>query len=495
MPAICLKNIKKKLFFKEFELAPLPLFIADFSVAKKFAEEINLNKEKTDYYGYITNNPEIFRMISEKISIINVNRAAIRLYEAKDKKEALTFLHKLLISHESLCFQEMLISILQNKQESHQFIATTKTLKGKEIEFIVRTTISDNDKNYSNILISVENIETIRNLTTERNIFYKSLETTSSGLSISDEKGDLLYFNPAVEKIYGHKFSTSKGIKDFFMTKIHEAYQMLGFKYNAYETFVKSFEESINNIEKGYWKGDVPSITANGDIVWVSLTVNAIRSQEGEIINYIVSHDDISERMKKETEIRLECYNALTELAEMRDNETGKHLTRVSLYSTILASELGMDRSFCDNIKTFAPLHDVGKVGISDEILLAPRKLSKEEFDFMKKHTDIGFNILKNRRTLEMAADIAYCHHEKFDGTGYPRGLKEEEIPYAARIVAIADVYDALRSKRPYKEPWEHEKVLNTIKESSGTHFDPAIVNAFEKNSEAFKKISIDLAD
>lgn len=495
MPAICLKNIKKKHQLREFEFSPIALFIVDLSAAKELANEIKQTKNDLDYYSYIRNDPASFKSMSNQIEVLDANNAAIKLYEATNKNEAKICLKTFFTSSNLYALQAMFISFLENKKEPVQFITSGKTFKKNTIEFIVRITPTYHNSDYKNTVISFENIETIKNLTTERNIFYKTLESTAAGLSISDENGNLIYFNPAVEKIYGYEFLKVKGAKNFFVQKINEAYQKLGFKDKKYENFTEIFKNSTTNKDFNFWKGDLPAITEYDTVVWVSLTVNTIRSSNGKITNYIISHDDISYRMQRETEIRIECYNALTELAEMRDNETGKHLTRVSLYSTILAFELGLDKNFCNNIKTFAPLHDVGKVGISDEILLAPRKLTTEEFNIMKKHTEIGYNILKNRRTLEMAADIAYCHHEKYDGTGYPKGLKEKEIPYAARIVAIADVYDALRSKRPYKEPWEHNKVFNTITTASGSHFDPQIVEAFKKHSEEFKKISIDFAD
>jgi HD-GYP domain-containing protein (c-di-GMP phosphodiesterase class II) len=190
---------------------------------------------------------------------------------------------------------------------------------------------------------------------------------------------------------------------------------------------------------------------------------------------------DITERVQQEMVIRLECYSALSALAETRDNETGLHLKRMSGYSRCLARELGMPRKYVEDIGSFAPLHDIGKVGIPDSILLAPRKLTDEEFEIMKTHSAIGYDILKNRPTLEMAAEIAYTHHEKYNGKGYPQGLKETEIPLCGRIVAVIDVYDALRSERPYKKPWPHEKAAETIIKDSGEHFDPMVVDAFIK--------------
>ena len=170
-------------------------------------------------------------------------------------------------------------------------------------------------------------------------------------------------------------------------------------------------------------------------------------------------------------------------------------MRRVGLFAKLLARELGMKEKYCNDIEIFAPMHDIGKVGILDSILLAPRKLSPEEFEIMKTHTTLGHNIVKGKAEFEMAAAITLCHHERFDGTGYPNGLSGKHIPQSAQITAISDVYDALRSKRSYKEPWSHEKAIAQIMASSGTHFDPDIVQHFLHLEERFNKIFKELAD
>lgn len=180
-----------------------------------------------------------------------------------------------------------------------------------------------------------------------------------------------------------------------------------------------------------------------------------------------------------ENDTRLACYNALTELAEARDFETGQHLHRVSSLSMILAKKLGKDEDFQRQIGIFAPMHDIGKVGIPDNILLLPRRLTPEEFNVIKTHTIIGYQILQGKPTMDMAAEIAHHHHEKWDGSGYPDGLKGEEISLASRIVSVVDVYDALRALRPYKRAFSHTEALDIITQDTGKAFDPNVVEAF----------------
>jgi len=217
----------------------------------------------------------------------------------------------------------------------------------------------------------------------------------------------------------------------------------------------------------------------------------------------------LEEKVRKKTyeikKIQHVTIFALAKLAESRDQETGDHLSRIRKYSYLLAKEMSLsktykgyiDQKYIANIYHSSPLHDIGKVGISDQILLKPGKLTLQEFDIMKSHTIIGGKTLedaekqlknKTKSFLSMGKNIAYCHHEKWDGSGYPFGLKETEIPLSARIVALADVYDALTSKRVYKEAMSHAVARDIIVQSSGKHFDPTVVEAFLRLEDIFKK-------
>ena len=200
---------------------------------------------------------------------------------------------------------------------------------------------------------------------------------------------------------------------------------------------------------------------------------------------------------------RLELIHCLARTAEYRDNETGRHVIRVGLYARTIARKLGLDDRTVELIGHAAPLHDMGKIGIPDEILLKNGKLSENEFEIMrqhcaygqhtfepmpqddwrafKSHTVLGQQIMnvESSPIIAMAAKIALTHHEKWDGTGYPNGLSGEDIPLTGRITAVADVFDALSSKRPYKLAFPLEKCFTIIQEGSGTHFDPKVVEAF----------------
>ncbi len=202
----------------------------------------------------------------------------------------------------------------------------------------------------------------------------------------------------------------------------------------------------------------------------------------------------VEEKIQEVLTTQISTIIALAKLAESRDQETGEHIERVGGLCYMIAEALPMDyfnsendkREFCDTIHYASVLHDIGKVAISDAILNKPGPLTEAEFDIMRTHSQIGSGTLASLHTqypnnffVKLGIQITQSHHERWDGTGYPEGLKERAIPLSARIMAIADVYDALVSKRPYKPAFSHERAVEIITEESGSHFDPELVNLF----------------
>ncbi|WP_440876593.1 HD-GYP domain-containing protein [Thalassotalea sp. PLHSN55] len=189
----------------------------------------------------------------------------------------------------------------------------------------------------------------------------------------------------------------------------------------------------------------------------------------------------VEQRTQELNDTRLEIIRRLGRAAEYKDNETGMHVIRMSWFAKFIAEELGMEPKWCELLYNAAPMHDIGKIGIPDSVLLKPGKLDPDEWEIMKKHSEYGAKIIGEHSfpLFQMAQELALYHHEKWDGSGYPYGLKDTDIPLTARIVAVADVFDALTSERPYKKAWSEEKALDLLKSESGKHFDPNIVEKF----------------
>lgn len=209
------------------------------------------------------------------------------------------------------------------------------------------------------------------------------------------------------------------------------------------------------------------------------LSLNQARKQLADHASWLAG--EVRKATKEIVERERETVYRLSKAAEYRDPETGAHILRMAHFSQLIAREMGLSLEDQSLLLEAAPMHDIGKVGIADKILLKPGRLDHEEFEVMKQHAMFGYELLKgsSSRVLHAGAEIARGHHEKFDGSGYPAGLKGEEIPIFSRIVAVADVFDALTSERPYKKAWTLEAAVDFLNDGAGTHFDPECVKAF----------------
>ena len=327
------------------------------------------------------------------------------------------------------------------------------------------------------------------------------LESIEEGYYEVDFEGYFVFVNDSLSKILGAP-KTNLGFMNFwdFMDDKNAE--------QVYETFlecrrtgkpVKAFDCEFN---------------INAAPAYIEASVSLLRDTRGLPIGYRGVLRDRTEKKKMELDL-IESYRKIQEaraatilglakLAEYRDEGTGTHLERIRDYARILAVELSkdprfsdtVDQQYVDDIYQSSILHDIGKVGTPDALLLKPGKLTGEEFDIIKRHTLMGGNALKaiesqieGKSFLAMGREIAFNHHEKWDGSGYPRGLKGEAIPLSARIIALADVYDALTTKRFYKEAFSHDKAKNMIIMLKSKHFDPLIVDAFLAVQEKFNRV------
>ena len=267
------------------------------------------------------------------------------------------------------------------------------------------------------------------------------------------------------------------------------------------EDKVKGFEQgAVDYITKPFQSEEVIA-RVNTHLTIHRLQQNLERTNTALVDLNATLEQKVAERTQEVVRSRDAIIFGLAKLAESRDNETGEHLERICRYVDILAREIadrddGLDEQWVRTMTSTAALHDIGKVGIPDAVLRKPGKLTDEEREVMERHTTIGGDMLfalKQRwgddSFLITAMEIVFGHHERWDGGGYPFGLAGDAIPFPARIVAVADVYDALRSKRVYKPAMSHEKARSIIEEGAGAHFDPAVVHAFLNVGEAFRKV------
>ncbi len=229
--------------------------------------------------------------------------------------------------------------------------------------------------------------------------------------------------------------------------------------------FVTALRDSIDE-EKGFDLGGV-------DYIVKPIIPSIVRARVKTHLSLV--------KIETLRETQIDLIQRLGRAAEYKDNETGMHVQRMSYYAKTLAVAAGMDEDSAEELRMAATMHDIGKIGIPDNILLKPGKLDEHEFHHMKKHADIGGNLLSNPRSslIALAHTIAITHHEKWDGSGYPNGLSGEDIAIEGRIAAIADVFDALTSERPYKKAWSIEQAVEFLQQQSGKHFDPQLVPIF----------------
>lgn len=290
-----------------------------------------------------------------------------------------------------------------------------------------------------------------------------------------------------------------------------------------------TFEEMWDDLKnKKYWRGEVKNKKKNGDYYWVDAVIEADYDANDKQIGYHAIRQDISskklvEHLKEDLENfteHLETQNdekivevialnkdiketqkeiifTMGTIGEIRSRETGNHVKRVAQYTKLLALYSGIHEYDAEMLKQASPMHDIGKVGIPDAILNKPGRLTFDEMEIMKTHADLGYDMLKHsdKKLLGIAATIAHEHHEKYDGTGYPNGLKGENISIEGRITAIADVFDALGSERKYKKAWSDEDIFKMFEEQKAKHFDPKLIDIFIENKEDFFAIRNQFVD
>lgn len=474
----------------------------------KISKNIFLEKENEEMYNTLSQYKDI---VDERSIVSKTNKDGIITYINKPfekisgytSDEIVGKTHHFL-SHKTMdanIFKEMWNTILnkktwsgviKNKNKNGSYYVIDIIIKpildrhGDIQEFIALSndiTDLENTKEYfkkQNTKVSSNLEESIR----IARLYEEAIDNSNIILKI-DTKKKITYANEAFLKTTGYSLGEL----------IDKPYSML----KDYRVSTEDYEKDMKNLDKyllagKIWKGKISNTKKDGSLFLCNVTLYPILDKNGNIVEYLGIRHDITENEnlhKELEETQREIIYKLGEVGESRSKETGNHVKRVAKYSKLLARKYGLTPNDVNSLFTASPMHDIGKVGIPDEILNKAGKLTQNEWAIMKKHSQIGYDILKSskREILQAAAIVSYTHHEKWDGSGYPNGLKGEEIHIFGRITALADVFDALGSNRCYKKAWELDKILDFFKEQSGKHFEPKIIDIFMDNLDEFLKI------
>ena len=326
-----------------------------------------------------------------------------------------------------------------------------------------------------------------------------------SSIILVDPMGTVLNGNYAAEQLYGYSWEDMSG-RSFDDT----------FTSDKNRPPLKKMLEKVDDNEGRYVETNVPRLCRDGVIKYTYSSYAWIRNSEDDVIAYAIMERDLTERVRLEAKLK-KAFESIKEtqsaailgfakLTEYRDKDAGRHLHRIREYARILANRLRelpkyaryLTEEYVEDLCIASILHDIGKVGIDDDILTKPDRLNTEEFEKMKLHARIGGEALaavdkevRSESFLTIGKEIALHHHQRWDGWGYPGNKKEDEIPLSARIIAVADVYDALTTEKPYREAFSHEDAVLEIESERGTHFDPDVVTAFLEDRDLFRRIKV----
>ena len=338
------------------------------------------------------------------------------------------------------------------------------------------------DHNLKGVLQRFRKIISDKNLAIEKQsqlvVQYKVAIDKCFIVSMADLSGDIIYVNDRFCNVSGY-----------------DEYELLGQQHSLIKhedrnpDVAKNIWETL--LSRNSWQGILQNRKKNGNSYYVETHITPILDTEGNIIEYFSISHDLTEVFMLQNELvqtQKEIIFRLSEVSESRSRESGNHIRRVAEYAKHLAYLLGLNQKDINEVYFASPMHDIGKIGIPDSILMKAGTLSEDEWKTMKKHSEIGYEIFKTSKhsILQAAAVISHEHHERFDGSGYPRGIKNKEIHIYARIVAIVDVFDALGTERVYKKSWPIEEITFLLKEEKGKHFDPEIVDIFLNNLDDF---------
>jgi PAS domain S-box-containing protein len=437
---------------------------------------------KTDTKGIITYVNEKFCQISgyKAEELIGKNHNIVR--HPDTPKEVFQSLW------ETIKKKQIYKGIIKNKKRNGQEYYVDATImpvldsKGNIVEYVgMRHDITERERHKRFIETSLS--QSKQSICDKENLIkqYEDAISHTTAVSRTDINGVIHYVNDEFCTLCGYSKSELLG----------QTHALLRSEKTPQSTY-KNLWKSIQN--KQVFKTLFENRTKDGAPFWVNSTIVPIYDSNGETVEFMNLVHDVTQVRNLSDEIiktQQDVIFQLGAIGESRSKETANHVKRVTLYSKNLALLAGLSKNDVDLIEQASPMHDIGKIGIPDAILNKPGKLTQDEYEQMKAHTQLGHSMLanSNREILKAAAIIAHQHHERWDGNGYPQGLQKEQIHIFGRITAVADVFDALSSRRCYKKAWEIDAVLRYLEENAGKQFDPHLIRLFLDNFVSFKEI------
>lgn len=485
-----------KLKVTNYLTKPLNLFSLSETLAT-IAKNINLEKENKEIYNTLKQYKDI---VDERSIISKATKDGIITYVNEPfekisgyKKEEILGKSHNIVSHPNMDKTIFIDMWKKIKIEKKSWQGRVKNLSKNGNEYFVDLIIKpilDLDGNIQEF-ISLAN--DITDLELSKNYFENMTQKSELNLNETirvvnaykeaiDESNIILRVDLDKNIIYANEA--------FYNISLYSKNELLNKPYSMFGDY-KQIDEMFNG---KIWKGKLSYQNKNNQEFALNVTIFPLKNDEGKVIEYMqISHDitEIKNLYEELEETQREIIYKLGEIGETRSSETGNHVKRVAEYSKLFAQKINLNNDDINRLFMASPMHDIGKIGIPDAILNKAGKLTQEEWEIMKTHTQIGYEILKNskRETLKTAGIVSYTHHEKWDGTGYPLGLKEKEIHIFGRITAIADVFDALSSERVYKKAWSLEKIYEYFNDEKGKYFDPELIDVFFNNLDEFLAI------
>ena len=493
-----------KLKVTSYLTKPLNLYSLSETLSS-ISKNINLEKENKEIYNSLKQYKDI---VDERSIISKTTKDGIITYvnepfekiSGYKKEEVIGKFHNI-INHPSMDKSIFVNMWKRIKIEKKSWQGRVKNISKNGTEYYVDLIVKPILDLKGNILEFISLSNDITDLETTKEYFRSQTEKSAFSLSESirivnaykeainesniilrvDLNRNIIYANDAFFKISGYSKE-----------------ELIGKPYSFLSHFSLSEEEEKRKIDdifsKNIWRGKISNFKKNTEVFHCNVIMYPLKNKDGEVVEFMGIYHDITEIENLYDELeetQREIIYKLGEIGESRSSETGYHVKRVAEYSKLFAEKIDLDKNEIKRLFMASPMHDIGKVGIPDSILNKPAKLTSQEWEIMKTHSQIGYEILKNskRDILKAAAIVSYSHHEKWDGSGYPQGLKGEEIHIFGRITAIADVFDALGSDRCYKKAWSLDKIIELFNEEKGKHFDPNLIDIFMENLDDFLTI------